>query len=141
MQNTMPRDILAFFQSYRDAFNRLDGRAVAGLYAEPSGIAQDGAYTHWPRPQDVEKNMVALCSVYRDRGFVQASFEPGPFIAQGPCHAVADILWRIDWAGTQQAPWHFKTTYNLVRAAHGWHILLCTAYAEAALHKEHPAAP
>ena len=128
----MPREISEFFERYRDAFNALDGNAVAEFYAEPSGIAQNGVYTHWPQRQPVMENMNALCKLYRDRGFVRAGFEPHQFIAQGADYAVADVQWRIDW-NNGQAPWTFKTTYNLVRTAQGWKVLLCTAYAEAAL--------
>ena len=135
----MPRDIKAFFETYRDAFNALDGEAVANLYAEPSGIAQDGTYTHWPSRQPVAENMEALCRLYRDKGFIRASFEPQQFINQGENFAVADVRWRIDWSGDQD-PWSFKTTYNLMRTAEGWRVLLCTAYAEAALFKAQSAA-
>ena len=130
----MPRDIRAFFESYRDAFNALDGHSVADLYAEPSGIAQDATYTHWPSRQLIAENMTALCKLYEDKGFVHTDFEPGNFIDQGTDHAVADILWRIDWNSGQQ-PWRFKTTYNLIRTAQGWQVLLCTAYSEATFHK------
>ena len=128
----MPREIRDFFGCYRNAFNALDGRAVAELYAEPSGIAQDGTYTHWPQRQRVVENMTALCQLYRDKGFIRADFEPHQFIDQGASHAIADVMWRIDWRGGP-APWRFKTTYNLVRSQQGWKVLLCTAYAEAAL--------
>jgi hypothetical protein len=128
----MPRDIAAFFESYRDAFNALDGNAVAELYAECSGIAQDGAYTHWPDRHAVARNMTALCQLYRDKGFVRADFEPQQFIDQGEKFAVVDLLWRIDWSDRQE-PWRFKTTYNLVRTGDDWKVLLCTAYSESAL--------
>ena len=132
MQNIMPREITAFFESYRDAFNALNGSAVAEFYAEPSGIAQDGTYTHWPERKPVAENMNALCKMYKDKGFVSADFEPCQFIDQGAKYAIADVQWRIDWSGGQE-PWSFKTTYNLVRTEQGWQVLLCTAYSEAAL--------
>ena len=128
----MPQEVTAFFKSYRDAFNALNGRGVAELYAEPSGIAQDGVYTHWSSRESVEQNMTALCELYQKRGFVRADFEPGHFLDQGPNHAIADLLWRIEWAG-EQAPWQFNTSYNLVRTGEGWRVLLCTAYTEATL--------
>lgn len=126
----MPSEIRAFFEKYRDAFNALNGNAVASLYAEPSGIAQDAVYTHWASRRDVAENMNALCRLYESKGFVRADFEPGQFIQQGESHAVADVQWRIDWSG-DQAPWHFRTSYNLLRTAEGWRVLLCTAYTEA----------
>jgi hypothetical protein len=128
----MHQEVTAFFKSYRDAFNALNGRAVAELYAEPSGIAQDGVYTHWSSRAVVEQNMNALCELYQKRGFVRAEFAPGQFLDQGPHHAIADLLWRIEWAG-EQAPWQFNTSYNLVRTGKGWRVLLCTAYTETIL--------
>ena len=135
----MPRDIRAFFESYRDAFNALDGAAVADLYADQSGIAQDAIYTYWPSRQLAADNMIALCKLYQEKGFVRADFKAGQFIDQGKSHAVAGIVWQIDWNAGQE-PWRFKTTYNLVRTAQGWQVLLCTAYSEAALHKAASAA-
>ena len=128
----MPSEIRVFFERYRDAFNALDGRAVASLYAEPSGIAQDGSYTHWPVRQAVAENMTALCELYKARGFVRAEFEPRQFIDQGADFAVAGVGWRIERSAGHE-PWHFNTTYNLMRTAEGWKVLLCTAYSEAAL--------
>jgi hypothetical protein len=87
----MPSEIRAFFENYQDAFNALEGRAVADLYAEPSGIAQGGAYTHWPTRQQVAENMEALCELYEGKGFVRADFEPAQFIDQGAQYAVADV--------------------------------------------------
>ena len=58
----MQAEIRAFFEQYRDAFNALDGAAVAAFYAEPSGIAQDGVYTYWPDRQPVVANMMAIVS-------------------------------------------------------------------------------
>ena len=135
----MPREIRASFENYRDAFNALDGLAIADFYAEPSGITQNGTYTHWPDRQPVAANMAALCKLYQDKGFIRADFEPCHFIDQGSQYAVADILWRIDWNNGQE-PWRFKTTYNLVCTAHGWKVQLCTAYSEAALVKAASAA-
>lgn len=102
------------------------------LYAQPSGIAQDGAYTHWPNRVPVQENMKALCQLYRNKGFVRADFELRQFIDQGEQFAVADLQWQIDWNQDQDL-WRFRTTYNLVRSSEGWKVLLCTAYTEAAL--------
>lgn len=135
----MLSEIRAVFESYRNAFNALDGNAVAELYAEPSGIAQDSVYTHWPTREPVAENMVALCQIYKNKGFVNADFEPAQFIEQGESHAIADVKWQINWNEGQE-PWQFRTTYNLVRTSQGWRVLLCTAYSETALHQASSAA-
>jgi hypothetical protein len=125
----MPDDILAFFERYREAFDRLDGDAVARLYCVPSGIVSDRGYAHWATFEPIRDNMVALCDLYRDHGFASTSFVPAAFIDQGPERAVADLAWTIRRCGGQP-PWRFHTTYNLVRTADGWRVLLCTAYEE-----------
>jgi hypothetical protein len=130
----MPPDIHHFFEQYRDAFNALDGEAIARLYALPSGIAQDGSYTHWETFAPLRDNMVALCKLYRERGYEAAAFEPGSCLMQGTHHAMVDVRWQITWS-TGGEPWHFNTAYNLIRTAQGWRVLLCTAYSETALHR------
>lgn len=125
----MTAEIREFFEQYCVAFNRLDGEAVARLYAVPSGIASDKGYTHWASHEDVRGNLVALCDLYRANGFSSARFEESFFRAQGESFAVADLAWQIDRTDGQ-APWRFNTTYNLIRTPEGWRVLLCTAYDE-----------
>ena len=125
----MPREIRAFFEAYRDAFNRLDGEAIARLYAVPSGIASNSGYTHWSSFEPIRENMVALCSHYSAGGYVTAGFEPTAFLAQGEDFAIADLQWHIE-RSAEQEPWRFNTTYNLIRTGEGWRVLLCTAYSE-----------
>jgi hypothetical protein len=125
----MPAEIRAFFDRYREAFDHLDGDAVARLFAVPSGIASDSGYTHWSTFEPIRANMVALCELYRENGYACATFEPVTFLAQGENYAVADISWNIERSG-QREPWRFNTTYNLMRTADGWRVLLCTAYSE-----------
>jgi ketosteroid isomerase-like protein len=125
----MPRDLSAFFDQYCEAFNRLDGHAIAELYCVPSGIVSDRGLTMWPSREPIAENMVALCALYRKNGYRRASFEPNHFIAQGTDFAVADVAWTIEREATAE-PWRFRTTYNLRRTADGWRVVLCTAYEE-----------
>jgi hypothetical protein len=128
----LPPEIRAFFETYREAFNRLDGKAVARLYAVPSGIAADSGYKHWSSLEPIIENMANLCRLYADNGFVSAVFEPVAFINQGHDFAVADLSWSI--ARTRGLePLRFKTTYNLMRTADGWRVFLSTAYQEKTL--------
>ena len=128
----MTTEIRQFFERYRDAFNELDGEAVARLYDVPSGLVTGERYTHWSEFESVRKNMIELCKLYRENGYVSATFEPGAFLAQGDGFAIADLRWRIERAEGQE-PWCFHTTYNLCRKPEGWRVLLATAYEEARL--------
>ena len=125
----MPRDVTEFFEQYRDAFNRLDGDAIANLYCVPSGIVSDRGLTAWQSREAIAENMVALCALYRANGYKRAHFQPNQFMSQGTDFAVADVAWTIAReAGAE--PWCFHTTYNLRRTAEGWRVVLCTAYEE-----------
>jgi hypothetical protein len=131
MHAPLPADLRDFFDRYRNAFQALDGAAVAALYAVPSAIAQDGALTVWTGREAIAANMAALCALYRERGWRSASYEVAQWWPQGDAYAVADLRWCIAWQG-DAPPWIFHTTYNLVRGEAGWRVLLCTAYDEPA---------
>jgi hypothetical protein len=132
----MSRDeTLAFFDAYRDAFNRLDGNAVANLWHSSSGITDsqgaDGLarLTWWPTEQAMRANHLALCEVYRKANYGSASFELQAHVPLGPQHAFAHLLWRItraDGSLLQQ----FHTGYQLMRTAQGPKVLLAVAHAE-----------
>jgi hypothetical protein len=128
----MPKDIAAFLDSYKDAFNALDGSRIADLYSVPSGIAHDGGYTHWPTRETIVSNMAALCVQYRENGYEKASYQPVSYLPLGEKYAVVQVAWRIGRTEGRD-PWEFSTTYNLMRTGEAWHVLLCTAHDEARL--------
>jgi hypothetical protein len=131
-----PPGVRELFDRYRDGFDRLDGHAVADLYAAPSGIVSGSAYVHWPDRDAVRANMAALCERYRSHGYRAARYEIAWSAALGADAAVADVVWHIERTDGLD-PWRFHTAYNLVRTPAGWRIVLCTAYEEQRL----PAAP
>ena len=129
MPDPLPPEIGAFFDRYRDAFNRLDGEAVARCFALPSGILMGGSYVHWPDLEVVRDNMLRLCAQYRSHGYRQARYEIAWGTMLGPDACIVALAWQIDRHGELE-PWRFHTAYNLARSPEGWRILLCTAYEE-----------
>ena len=125
----MRPEIRQFFESYREAFDRLDAEAIAHHFCVPSMIVSGDGCTLFTDAGQIRTNMIALCARYRAHGFATATFEPGGFIDQPPDHAVADLLWTIR-RRDGFPPWSFRTGYNLRRVANGWRVLLCTAYEE-----------
>ena len=126
---------LAFFETYRDAFNRLDGEAVADLWCGASGIADsrgpDGTarLTWWPDDAPMRANHRALCEVYRQADYARADFELQQHHALGAHHAFAHVHWtlrRRDGSLLQQ----FHTGYQLMRTATGPRVLLAVAHEE-----------
>jgi hypothetical protein len=123
----------SFFDSYRAAFDRLDGDAVADLWHEASGIADSrdghGRLTWWPDDAPKRANHRALCEVYRQAGYANATFEIEQHLPMGPDHAFALLHWtltRADGSTLQR----FRTGYQLIRTAAGPRVLLATAFQE-----------
>jgi hypothetical protein len=118
-----------FFECYREAFNALDGDAVAALWHTPSGIAQNGGVTWWTDAAPMRSNMAALCAVYRQAGFARTEFELKAVHALGPQFAWADVRWTL-WRDGGTVLQRFDTAYQLIQTPAGWRVLLCTAYEE-----------
>lgn len=128
-------DVQAFFDRYQDAFNRLDGDAVADLWHVPSGIADShgaadgGRLTWWPEAAPMRANHRALCAHYRQAGYGAARFTIDQVVPLGPDHAFARLQWTLTRADGSLLQ-RFGTGYQLLRTAQGPRVLLCTAYQE-----------
>ena len=128
-------EVQAFFESYREAFNRLDGDAVADLWHTPSAITDKRSgqawaqLALWSEDAPMRANHRALCARYRDQGYHRADFEIVDCVSLGAHHAFANLRWtlRRDDGSLLQA---FHTGYNLLRTPNGPKVLLATAYEE-----------
>lgn len=131
----MSRDeVQAFFERYRDAFDRLDGDAVAALWhAGGCGIADTrdgcGRLTWWPQPEPMRDNQRALCEAYRRSGYDHASFDIDAHVPMGPDHVFVRVQWQLH-AADGRVLQRFGTGYQLMRGAQGPCVLLCTAFQE-----------
>ncbi|MDP3223554.1 MAG: hypothetical protein Q8M96_10495 [Rubrivivax sp.] len=132
-------EVQAFFVTYREAFNRLDGDAVADLWHVGSGIADshgqgDGTgpgarLTWWPEDAPMRANHRALCELYRSQDYGRADFLIQHVQPLGPAHAFVHVQWtlqRRDGSLLQQ----FGTGYQLMHTAQGPRVLLAVAYQE-----------
>jgi hypothetical protein len=117
----------AFFARYRDAFDALDGDAVAGFYDLPCAISQAGATTVWSEREAVADNMRRLCALYRSRGYQRAEFELGHVEPMGEASGFVHVHWRIVCAGGEDQ--RFSTGYTLLRK-HDWKIAHVSAWDE-----------
>ena len=125
----------SFFETYRDAFNRLDGDAVADLWHSSSGITDSGGsngsarLTWWSDDAPMRANHRALCDLYRGNDYQRADFELVEHVPLGHNHAFAQLHWvlqRHDGSLLQQ----FHTGYQLMRIAQGPRVLLAVAHQE-----------
>jgi len=125
----------AFFEAYRDAFNRLDGHAVADLWHTPSGITDSGSaggdprLTWWPDDASKRANHIALCGVYQAQDYGRADFTIDLHLPLGPNHAFAHLHWTLTRKGGSLLQ-QFHTGYQLLRTAQGPRVLLAVAHQE-----------
>jgi ketosteroid isomerase-like protein len=124
----MPADVRAFFDAYRDAFNRLDGRAVSAHYDRPALIVDAAGNSVFADGAALDANNVALCEQYAKSGFLRAGFETRAFLAQGDNFCVANLAWTIE--RHHQAPQRFNTSYALAKRNGTWKVATVTAYEE-----------
>jgi hypothetical protein len=126
----MPADVRAFFDAYRDAFNRLDGREVSAFYQVPSMISSAVGPGLFTDAESLIANNEKLCEIYRDSGFVRTDYREGGAMPQSTNFFVVDLEWSIH--REQQPPQVFNTTYQLVRrdTASAWKIEHIAAYSE-----------
>ena len=123
-----------FFETYRDAFNRLDGDAVADLWNDRSAITSTGAdgiatLAWWSDDAPMRANHRALCDVYRRTDYARADFSIEAHVPMGPDHAFAHLHWcltRRDGSALQE----FHTGYQLLRTAMGPRVLVAVAHEE-----------
>ena len=127
-----------FFERYREAFNQLDGDAVADLWHTPSSITDsetDAAgkrtarVTLWGDDVPKRKNMRALCDVYMLNDYARAEFEFDHFHGLGANHAFVNVHWQL-WRKDGSLLQEFHTAYQLLRTAQGPRVLMATAYEE-----------
>ena len=128
-------EIRDFFERYRNAFNSLDGDAVADLWHTPSSISDCEAgsgvarVTLWTEDAPKRKNMRALCDVYMLNDYGRAEFAFDHFHALGANHAFANVHWKL-WRKDGSLMQEFHTAYQLLRTAKGPKVVLATAYEE-----------
>ena len=88
-------EVRAFFDAYQDAFNALDGDAVAELWHVPSGITDSRTTIWWPDDAPMRANHRALCDIYRGLNYGQADHQITAFHPLGADHAFADVRWTL----------------------------------------------
>ncbi len=131
----MPTDVRQFLDSYRDAFNRLDGRAISSHYDLPSMIVHAAGSGVFTTADDLDANNVALCEQYAKDGFLRADYVEHAFLPQGEDFCVVDLAWSI--ARRERPPQQFNTSYTLARRGGHWKVASVTAYQERRPWREH----
>lgn len=122
-------EIETFFKNYAAAFNRLDGDAVAALWASPSAIASGPELTWWETHAPMADNMRRLCEVYRGASLARCEFEIVQAIPMCADNAFALLRWTLTRADGSLLQ-RFGTGYNLQRSQGRIRVVFCTAFEE-----------
>lgn len=127
----LPPSITDFLSRYRDAFCRLDGVDVAALCDSPLTIISTEGTSVYADASAARANMVALCDVYRQSGFIETTYEVIAHVSQSPDFHWVDVEWCIHRAADAPRPTErFRTSYQLGKRAGDWRVCSITAYAE-----------
>ncbi len=124
----MPADLHAFFDSYRNAFNRLDGRAVSAHYDCPAMIVDSGGNSVYLDAAALDANNLALCAHYEKDAFVRTDFAERNCLTLGDQFCVVDLAWTI--TRKDRSPQQFNTAYSLAKRDGHWKVAAVTAYEE-----------
>lgn len=117
-------EVQAFFETYRDAFNHLDGDAVTELWHTPSAITNTrggeawAQLCLWTEDGPMRANHRALGDLYRGNRYRDATFEIVDCIGLGAHHAFANLHWSL-WRQDGSLLQDFRTGYNLLCTAAG----------------------
>lgn len=116
----MPRDAIrkvkAFFDSYREAFERLDAPAIADHFAYPSHITSDAdanVVLTVATKYDWISQLERLLSGYRAIGFRSARVLDLALVELSPRMIEARVHWELQDAAGQRI-YDFDATYTLV---------------------------
>jgi hypothetical protein len=122
-------DVERYFTAYARAYDTFDAAAIADYFAVPSYIVHPGRDSAaFMTRAALVANMERVNEMNREHRFGRATFDPLAVAVFAPTLVLATVPWVIhDVDGALL--WRFKCTYNLVKRADAWKILVCTNHA------------
>jgi ketosteroid isomerase-like protein len=123
----LTEEIRAFLQQYAAAFDTLDGDRIAPLYHLPTlTLRGDGSIHCLQSRADLAKFFQMVADLYdREGASPPGMFKDLQVHAMGSRSALATVVWVLRRAdGSTIREW--RQSYNLVRGAAGWQILVST---------------
>lgn len=117
MSSEPATSVKAFFESYREAFERLDAAAIADLFAYPGHITSDAGeivLTPIPAKKEWIHQIEQLLATYRTIGFASARIIDLKPTELSPRLVQASVHWALR-DGQGRDLYDFETTYMLAR--------------------------
>ena len=127
MADSMLEDsIRDFWKQYTAAFEAIDGNRIAALYYIPTlTMRGDGSIHCLQSREELARFFQGVADSYYQEGYRGGSFENLQVTPIGGRSALATLDWQMRRAdGSLIREW--RQSYNLVRIAGGWQILVST---------------
>ena len=119
-------EVCAFFERYNEAFASIDGRQIAALYCTPTVTMRgDGSVHCFQSQEELALFFQSVADSYKKDGYSTGTFSDLQVTAIGGRSALATMDWEmLRHNGSLIRKW--RQSYNIVRAASGWQILVST---------------
>lgn len=122
----MPESLHQFFDSYRDAWNSLNGEAIATHYAASTNILDGDGYAVYASYKDLVEKFSANCAAFAALGYTGSRYAEEACIKSGETGVTVDLAWQADLAEGVRS---FGTTYTCLELNGQWQIVCAIAYA------------
>jgi len=119
-------EVRAFFETYKDAFDSIDGQRIAALYHIPTVTMRgDGSIHSLRSVEELARFFQGVADSYQKDGYAGGRFEDLQVSPIGGRSALATMDWEMMRRdGSLIRKW--RQSYNVVREGSGWRILVST---------------
>ena len=114
-----------FFQSYLDAWDALDGRAIAEHYLDQAIIDDGDGLNAYSNHDELTRKFESNCTLMKTLGYQKSAFSEGAVIASGLRSVTVDVGWSVTMADGVRC---FRATYMCTLLKDKWQIMSATVY-------------
>lgn len=119
-------EVWAFFDKYNEAFMSIDGQRIAALYHIPTVTMRgDGSIHCLQSREELARFFQGVADMYEKDGYTTGSFSDLQVTEIGGRSALATMDWEL-LRRDRSLIRKWRQSYNVVRAAAGWQILVST---------------
>ena len=121
----LEREVRAFLESYREAFDSIDGARIAALYHSPCITLRGDGSIHSLTARELTSFFQGVADTYHREGYRSSRFRIVELVPIGGRSALATADWEL-LRGDGSVIRGWRQSYNLVRVQAGWQILVST---------------
>jgi hypothetical protein len=129
---SLEAEVLAFLNQYLETFLRWDRDQIAALYCVPTiTMRGDGSIHCFQSRQELARFFQGVANTYQSEGVTAGTMHDPEVVLIGERSALATVTWKnLRADGSVARQW--RQSYNVVRFAEGWRILVSTFHLSAA---------